>query len=118
MRQRIHDAHPNRSALFDLKHDTGGMIDIEFIVQYLVLEYSRHYPELTGNFGNIALLKMSEKLGLIPEGAGEKVSAVYRDFRKRQHQIRMQGAGQARVIPQSVVDQTAEVRKLWESVFG
>ena len=118
MRQRIHDAHPNRSALFDLKHDTGGMIDIEFIVQYLVLEYSRRYPELTGNFGNIALLKMSEKLGLIPEGAGEKVSAIYRDFRKRQHQIRMQGAGQARVIPQSVVDQTAEVRKLWESVFG
>ena len=31
MRHKIHDAHPNRSALFDLKHDAGGMIDIEFI---------------------------------------------------------------------------------------
>ena len=40
MRKRMRDANPNRTALFDLKHDAGGMIDIEFIVQYLVLRYS------------------------------------------------------------------------------
>lgn len=86
------------------------MIDIEFIVQYLVLEYSREYPELTDNFGNIALLKMSEKLNLIPEEAGEKVSAIYRQFRKRQHEIRMQGADQAKVEPDEVTDQVNEVK--------
>ncbi|EEO28487.1 bifunctional [glutamate--ammonia ligase]-adenylyl-L-tyrosine phosphorylase/[glutamate--ammonia-ligase] adenylyltransferase [Oxalobacter paraformigenes] len=118
MRQRIHDAHPNRSALFDLKHDAGGMIDIEFIVQYLVLEYSLQYPELTENFGNIALLKMSEGLGLIPKDSGEKVSAIYRNFRKLQHQIRMQGAEQAKVTPESVIEQSDEVKKLWKQVFG
>lgn len=117
MRQKIHDAHPNRSALFDLKHDAGGMIDIEFIVQYLVLEYSLQYPELTENFGNIALLKMSGALGLIQKDAGEKVSAIYRDFRKLQHQIRMQGAEQAKVQPESVIEQSDEVKKLWQQVF-
>ena len=117
MRERIHEGHPNRSNLFDLKHDAGGMIDIEFIVQYLVLEYSLKYPELTDNFGNIALLKMSEKLGLIPEGAGEKVSAIYRNFRKRQHEIRMQGADQAKVELDEVIDQVDEVRKLWNLVL-
>ena len=118
MRQRIHDAHPNHSGLFDLKHDAGGMIDIEFIVQYLVLEYSRQYPELTENFGNIALLKMSEKLGLVPKESGEKVSAIYRLFRKWQHQIRMQGADQAKVKPERATEQSNEVKKLWKQVFG
>ena len=118
MRQRIHDAHPNRSTLFDLKHDAGGMIDIEFIVQYLVLEYSLQYPELTNNFGNIALLKTSAELGLIPEDAGETVSSIYRQFRKLQHQIRMQGAEQARVDPESVRTQSDAVKALWQHIFG
>lgn len=117
MREKIHESHPNRSTLFDLKHDAGGMIDIEFIVQYLVLEYSLEYPELTDNFGNIALLKMSGKLGLIPEEAGENVSAIYRNFRKRQHEIRMQGADQAKVEPDQVIDQVNEVKKLWNLVL-
>ena len=37
MREKLHAAHPNKSGLFDVKHDRGGMIDIEFSVQYLVL---------------------------------------------------------------------------------
>ena len=118
MRQRIHDAHPNRSTQFDLKHDAGGMIDIEFIVQYLVLEYSLQYPELTNNFGNIALLKTGAELGLIPKDAGETVSSIYREFRKLQHQIRMQGAEQARVAPESVKTQSDAVKALWQRIFG
>ena len=58
MREKMHAAHPNKSGLFDLKHDRGGMIDIEFAVQYLVLAHSqRAFAELTGNLGNIALLE-------------------------------------------------------------
>ena len=68
MRQKMLDAHPNRSDLFDLKHDRGGMVDIEFIVQYLVLAHSRAHYELTGNLGNIALLHMAGALGLVPAG--------------------------------------------------
>ncbi len=49
MRQKMHDGHPNDSELFDIKHDSGGMVDIEFIVQYLVLAYAHLYPQLTGN---------------------------------------------------------------------
>ncbi len=41
MRRRMHAGHPNRTALFDLKHDRGGMVDIEFAVQYLVLAHAR-----------------------------------------------------------------------------
>ena len=118
MRKRIFDAHPNRSTLFDIKHDAGGMMDIEFIVQYLVLEYSRNYPELTGNLGNIALLKMCEKLGLFSQVSGETVAAIYRHFRRLQHEIRMQGANEAKIALGSVEGEIEEVKKLWREVLG
>ena len=37
------------AALFDLKHDAGGMVDVEFAVQYLVLAHAHRHPELTRN---------------------------------------------------------------------
>ena len=49
MRRKMLDGHPNTSALFDLKHDRGGMVDIEFIVQYLVLAHAHARPELIRN---------------------------------------------------------------------
>ncbi|MCL1886527.1 MAG: bifunctional [glutamate--ammonia ligase]-adenylyl-L-tyrosine phosphorylase/[glutamate--ammonia-ligase] adenylyltransferase [Betaproteobacteria bacterium] len=118
IRKKMHDAHPNHSLLFDLKHDAGGMIDIEFIVQYLVLEHAIQYPELTGNIGNIALLVLCEKIGLIPAGLGQAIADIYRNFRRRQHQIRMQGADVARVEPEVVQDEIAKVKELWNLIFS
>ena len=65
MRQRMHDGHPNKTELFDVKHDEGGMVDVEFIVQYLVLQYSSKFPQLVNNFGNIKMLEMVSDAGLI-----------------------------------------------------
>lgn len=118
MRAKMHDAHPNRSHMFDLKHDAGGMIDIEFIVQYLVLEQAVNYPQLTDNIGNIALLRLCEALGLIPAGLGSAVADAYRDFRRLQHQIRLQGENLARVEQEQVAPQVAEVKRLWNAVFS
>ena len=59
MRQKMLDGHPNRSELFDVKHDRGGMVDIEFCVQYLVLAHAHAQPRLLGNLGNIALLRIA-----------------------------------------------------------
>src|SRR5690606_32154608 len=73
MRKKLHEAHPNRSTEFDLKHDTGGMIDIEFIVQYMVLLHAAHHPQLTGDIGNIALLRLFGELGLISAELGTQV---------------------------------------------
>lgn len=117
IRQKMHDAHPNHSTLFDLKHDTGGMIDIEFIVQYLILAHAAAHPELTGNLGNIALLVICEKIGLIPSEMGQAVANIYRHFRRRQHQLRMQGADVSRVETGEVEEEITCVRKLWDKVF-
>jgi len=118
MRQRMLDGHPNRSGLFDLKHDRGGMVDIEFIVQYLVLARSRAHYELTGNLGNIALLHMAGALGLIPRELAQAAADAYRDYRRLQHALRLNGAEFARVEHAAVAPYIEATRALWRAVFG
>jgi glutamate-ammonia-ligase adenylyltransferase len=118
MRKKMHDAYPNHSGRFDLKHDAGGMIDIEFIVQYLVLRHAAHYPQLTANAGNIALLKLCGQLGLIDPALGAGAADAYRALRKLQHQVRLQGQDNARVDPGLVAVHADNVVQLWRACFG
>jgi [glutamine synthetase] adenylyltransferase / [glutamine synthetase]-adenylyl-L-tyrosine phosphorylase len=117
MREKMRAAHPNASGLFDLKHDPGGIVDVEFVVQYLVLGYSHAHAELTGNIGNLALLRLSAKLGLIPNEIAEAAHAAYRDFRIRQHALRLQGSTYARLPPDEVAAHAQAVRRLWQWVL-
>lgn len=118
MRKRMHDAHPSLSERFDLKHNDGGMIDIEFIVQYLVLRHSYQHPQLTANKGNIALLRMCGELGLIDPALAQGAADAYRLMRKLQHQVRLQGQDNARVDPALVASHAERVVRLWHACFG
>lgn len=118
MRQRMREGNRNNTDLFDLKHDAGGMIDIEFIVQYLVLRHAASHEALTGDIGNIALLKLCGTLGLINNDLASEVANAYRVFRKLQHQCRLQGDEKARVTPERVTSESASVRALWQETFG
>ena len=117
MRQKMHDGHPNNTDRFDIKHDVGGMVDIEFIVQTLVLRYSHQHAMLTGNLGNIALLRISGELGLIDLTLATAVGNAYREYRKRQHAERLLGASSARVDQQELIEARHAVRTLWADVF-
>ncbi|MBD8543491.1 bifunctional [glutamate--ammonia ligase]-adenylyl-L-tyrosine phosphorylase/[glutamate--ammonia-ligase] adenylyltransferase [Oxalobacteraceae sp. CFBP 8761] len=117
MRARMHDANLNRSTQFDLKQDAGGMIDIEFIVQYLVLRHAHTYPQLTANVGNIALLHLCGELGLIDAALASQVAAAYRAMRKLQHSVRLQGHDKTRVDPAQVGAHPDSVLRLWHACF-
>jgi glutamate-ammonia-ligase adenylyltransferase len=103
---------------FDLKQDPGGIIDVEFIVQYLVLGYAHQHPELTGNLGNIALLRIAAELGLIPATLADPVRDAYREFRRRQHVKRLNGSTAGREIKSQHSERIAAVRALWDAVLG
>ncbi len=118
MREQLLAGHPNASELFDLKHDRGGMIDIEFVVQYLVLGHAHRHPELTRNAGNIALLKLAAQLGLISVESAEAVSDAYRDYRRRQHWLRLNGAKYARVPAEQIRNRIDATLFLWDRVLG
>lgn len=118
MRGKVFAGHPNQTELFDLKHDRGGMVDIEFIVQYWVLLHASSDAELIRNTGNIALLREVARFGLMSEDEAERVGAAYRKYRKLQHKLRLDGMEKARVDPAVVADERAAVTALWERVFG
>lgn len=118
MRAKMREAHPNDSGLFDLKHDRGGIVDVEFIVQFLVLGHARQHAELTGNVGNLALLRLAANLGLIEATQAEAVHAAYREFRSLQHQLRLQGERYARIEREAVARHAEAVSALWEAVLG
>lgn len=112
MRHKMHDGHPNTSGLFDIKQDSGGMVDIEFMVQFLVLAYAAVHPELTANRGNLALLEVSAKLGLIDTETSEKVRELYRELRRVQHQMRLNNETPCRIEPGRL--DTTPVADLWK----
>ena len=103
--------------MFDIKHSTGGIIDVEFLVQYLVLAHAKQYPQLTENIGNIALLKLLASLNIIEQDLAEKVVFAYRDYRRMQHALKLQGAPHMRVETISVIAHITAVKALWSQVF-
>ena len=118
MRERVAAGHPNRSGLFDLKHDRGGMVDVEFIVQYWVLLNTRAHREFLRNAGNITLLKIAARSGLISDDEAETIGAAYRHYRKLQHRLRLDGMEKARVPADEVSGEREAVTRLWKRVFG
>jgi glutamate-ammonia-ligase adenylyltransferase len=118
MRKQLLEGHPNNSELFDLKHDRGGMIDIEFVVQYLVLGHASRHAELTKNAGNIALLRTAAGLGLVPRESALAVGDAYRDYRRRQHWLRLNGARYARVPADQVENRIRATLSLWTEAFS
>ena len=118
MRQKMHDGHPNKSKLFDLKHDAGGMVDIEFCVQALVLEHARKFAPLIENKGNIALLLRAASAGLIAPDIAEGAANAYRAYRKHQHALRLNNQEYARLPKGQVNNELAIVLALRKSVLG
>jgi [glutamine synthetase] adenylyltransferase / [glutamine synthetase]-adenylyl-L-tyrosine phosphorylase len=118
MRQKMRDGHPNPGDLFDLKHDSGGIVDVEFCVQYLILGHASEHPSLAANIGNLALLRLAAELGLIAAEVAEAAREAYREYRRRQHEMRLQGTESARVPPDLVAEHVRSVRRLWDTVFS
>lgn len=116
MRERVRSAHPVRGGLFDVKHSAGGMVDVEFAVQYLVLSQSGTHPELTANVGNIALLLRAEEAGLLPAGVGRKAASAYRELRRLQHVARLDERS-AQLDPAEAEPLSEAVLTLWQAVF-
>ena len=117
MRERVRQAHPVPEGRFDLKHSAGGMVDVEFVVQYLVLLHAGQHPELADNVGNIALLQRAETAGLLRPGMGRAAADAYREMRRLQHRARLNEDPTAvAVLP--LQDQRDAVLALWQHVMG
>ena len=117
MREKVRAARPVKGERFDVKHSAGGMMDVEFTVQYLVLAFGAAQPQLLDNVGNIALLQRAEDAGLLPAGVGHAAADAYRELRRAQHRARLDEQP-TQVAPETMTVQRDAVLALWHAVFG
>lgn len=117
MRQRVAQAHRVDSGRFDVKHSPGGMVDIEFAVQTLLLLHSGTHPALLTNAGNIGLLRIAEQEGLLPAPLGVQCGDAYRALRAAQHAARLDEAP-THMAPEDWVTHRSHVAALWHCVMG
>ncbi|MEQ1685964.1 MAG: bifunctional [glutamate--ammonia ligase]-adenylyl-L-tyrosine phosphorylase/[glutamate--ammonia-ligase] adenylyltransferase [Burkholderiaceae bacterium] len=116
MRDKVREAHPVKGQRFDVKHSAGGMMDVEFAVQYLVLTFGATQRGLLADVGNIALLQRAEAAGLLPAGVGSAAADAYRDLRRAQHRARLDEKP-TQVDPETMAPQRDAVLALWRAVF-
>ena len=100
------------SVSFDLKQDAGGIVDIEFMVQYAALAWSREHPALLRYTDNIRILEGLEEAGLMTTGDASLLREVYKIYRSAAHRQALQN--QAGVVPGDQFEaQRREVMRVW-----
>ncbi len=117
MRQRMRDELSSGTPdLMDLKQDPGGITDIEFLVQYLVLRNARRIPALVRWSDNIRQLESLADHGILTPEAAAELADAYRDYRKRMHHLNLAGA--PGLLPHAeLAALKATVTRHWEAVF-
>ena len=97
---------------FDVKQDAGGIVDIEFMVQYAALAWSGKHPDLLRYTDNIRILEGLEEAGLLPAADAGLLREAYKAYRSAAHRQALQK--QAGVIPgDQFTDERREVMRIW-----
>jgi glutamate-ammonia-ligase adenylyltransferase len=90
MRTRMHAAQsPHDPAQFNLKHDPGGMIDVEFMVQYAVLRWAHDHPGLIRHRDNLSLLGALQERGCVEVAAASLLQAAYRHYLGAEQRLKL-----------------------------
>ena len=113
MRQRMQAQLSNSDpALFDLKHDPGGIVDIEFLVQFHVLAGCRAHPSLAEWTDVLRLLERLAQVGRLPEDAARSLRDAYLELRRAAHRAQLDERP-GRVEAARFERLRAGVRQLW-----
>ncbi len=115
MRRKMSQAQNKAKAgEFDLKHSQGGIVDIEFMVQYGVLAFSHQYDELLEWTDNIRLLEAMAQTGVMSEADAAFLSETYQLYRNRLHRLKLQESS-AIVAANHFEPQQQGVQRIWSS---
>jgi glutamate-ammonia-ligase adenylyltransferase len=93
MRTHLLSARAEAGGRFHLKQGVGGIVDIEFMVQYAVLAWSHKHPRLAHWTDNIRILETLSSEGLMDESRSEALKQAYIRYRSAAHQLALQQAG-------------------------
>jgi glutamate-ammonia-ligase adenylyltransferase len=110
-KMRAHLAKGNAQNI-DLKQDAGGIADIEFIVQFMLLAHTSVYPSLAKWPDNVRVLADLAKLSLVTKEEADTLSQAYLEYRNYAHRLALQN-GELAAINTSLVDLQIKVKAIW-----
>ena len=112
--------HLNRAqeGQFDLKQSPGGMVDIEFIAQYLVLKNARQSAEMLCRWSdNLRIFATSRELGLLTEIEEKALTDAYCHIRDAAHRLTLNK--QTRIVSDKLfIEERKAVQAVWQKFFG
>jgi len=103
--------------IFHLKHDRGGITDIEFMVQYMVLAHAHKHKSLCAYTDNIQLLGCLSDLEIITTDMAQQLSEIYREYRQTMHAKALH-AVEAEVSSEEYIPEREIIGKYWQQVIG
>jgi glutamate-ammonia-ligase adenylyltransferase len=106
-----------KKGFFDIKQGFGGLADVEFMVQFMVLEQASQFPELMTYTDNIRILDAIENAQLLPGNTVSDLRDTYRTYRDRLHQLSLQEV--SGVVPeQEFREQREKIQEYWVGLLG
>lgn len=103
------------TAPFDLKQDAGGIVDIEFMVQYAALAWSEEHPSLVRYTDNIRILDGLQEVGLMPAEDATLLREAYKAYRSAAHRQALQKDAGV-IAGDQFVDERRQVLRIWREL--
>ncbi|MDO4626389.1 MAG: bifunctional [glutamate--ammonia ligase]-adenylyl-L-tyrosine phosphorylase/[glutamate--ammonia-ligase] adenylyltransferase [Pasteurellaceae bacterium] len=114
MRQKMYQYLANTNPTqFNLKTDKGGITDIEFIAQYLVLAHAQNNPELTRWSDNVRIFEQMATYNVLSQQDAEQLKDCYTSLRNRIHHLNLLGLPN-QVSTQEFIPQRQFVQQIWQ----
>lgn len=113
MRQKLREHHGVNSQ--EVKHKSGGVVDLEFISQFLVLAYGAQFPALYAYSDNIRILDAAAASGLMPEAEAHGLQQAYQQLRGVSHRETLQPADGSSQPDLTAAEQA--VQASWQKVM-
>ncbi|MFC0322372.1 bifunctional [glutamate--ammonia ligase]-adenylyl-L-tyrosine phosphorylase/[glutamate--ammonia-ligase] adenylyltransferase [Gallibacterium melopsittaci] len=102
---------------FDIKKDRGGITDIEFIAQYLMLANAMDIPELTTWSDNVRIFEDMVKYQVITPEVGKRLTEIYVELRNHIHHLNL--AGKNSVVEEAeFVEMRSFIGQIWQQLFN
>jgi glutamate-ammonia-ligase adenylyltransferase len=117
MRERMRkELTSSDSGLFDLKQGTGGIVDIEFLVQYLVLLRSCEYKELLKWTDIVRILETLKETRIIKDQVAHILKVAYLTYRSAVHQFSLQEKP-AKTPENKFLGMRESVKQIWKDIM-
>ena len=116
MRASLATPENRQAEVFHIKHDTGGIVDIEFMVQYLMLAWCAEHPELTQWSDNIRQMEELGRAGVMAVDDAEKLRETFIALRSTIHRRALQNLN-SQVEGDAFTEERDYIRAMWKKVM-